>query len=275
MAVGFYKPHLPFTAPKKYWDLYERSKIPLTPSPTLPKNLSPVFTHPSSEFFKQYRGNREQGGAGKQLSEAYAREIIHANFAATSYVDAQVGKVLNHLKSTGLSKNTIVIIWSDHGWCLGDHSIWGKHTVLERALRSVLMVKLPDMSLPGKATDKLVATIDLYPTLCELTGLPTPENLDGKSFAPLLKNPEAKGRDSVLSYWRDTLSLRTNRYHFALYNNGTQKELMLFDHQTDPDETTNIAATQPQVVEQLMPKLRALNKGFLPALQAEPKSENE
>lgn len=275
MTVGFYKPHLPFTAPKKYWDLYERSEIPLAPSPALPKDLSDVFTHPSSEFYQQYRGNREKAEAGKQLSPEYSREILHANFAATSYVDAQVGKVLDQLKSTGLSKNTIVIVWSDHGWCLGDHTIWGKHTVLERALRSVLMVKLPTTPLPGKATSQLVATIDLYPTLCELAGLPTPADLAGKSFVPLIKDPEAKTRDEVLSYWRDTLSLRTDRYHFALYDNGKQKELMLFDHQNDPNETTNIAATQPQIVAQLMPKLRALNKGYLPMLTLEPKSNDE
>jgi len=265
MAVGFYKPHLPFCAPKKYWDMYDADKIPLSPNPDLPEGVNKVFLHPSAEFFQQY-SHPEYGGLGKRVSDEYAKQVIHANYAATSYSDAQVGKVLNKLKELGLDKNTIIIVWGDHGWHLGDHTIWGKHSTFERALNSAFMVKTPDMKKPGVKTDGLIATIDVYPTLCELAGIEAPEGLEGKSFVPLLKNPKGKGKEAVVSYWRDILSMRTDRYRFAVFNNGEQQEFMLFDHKNDPNETVNIADKNPDVVKELLKQMKSLNNGFLPTL---------
>ncbi|AWG22711.1 hypothetical protein FFWV33_14845 [Flavobacterium faecale] len=144
MAVGFLRPHLPFSAPKKYWDLYYRSKMNLSPNPDAPKNVADEFLHNSEEFFGQYY-SPEKGGARKRISDAYAKQIIHANHAAVSFVDAQVGKVMDKLKELGLDKNTIVVVWGDHGWHLGDQTIWGKHSAFENALNSAMIVKTPQM----------------------------------------------------------------------------------------------------------------------------------
>lgn len=267
MAVGFFKPHLPFAAPKKYWDLYDREKIPLSPNPDLPNGVDPVFLHDSGEFFGQYKGGLEKGGAGKRLSDDYARQIRHGNFAAVSYMDAQVGKVLDQLKATGLDKNTIILVWVDHGWHLGDHTIWGKHSTFERAVNSLLIVKHPDMPQAGQATDALVASIDIYPTLCELAGLPQPAGLDGQSFVKAVDNPADKGKSEVISYWRDILTLRTDRYRMALYNDGKMQKVMLFDHNNDPYETRNISVGHPELVDRLTAIIRKENHGFLPGLK--------
>lgn len=265
MAVGFYKPHLPFSAPKKYWDLYDHNDITISSNPDLPKDVSNVFLHPSVEFYKQYT-HPEYGGVGKRISDQYAKKIIHANYAAISYSDTQVGKVLNKLKALGLDKNTIIIVWGDHGWHLGDHTIWGKHSTFERALRSALIVKTPNQKKPGIPSNGLVASIDLYPTICELVGINKPMGLQGESFVSLIQNPKKKGKKAVMSYWRNILSMRTDRYRFAVHNNNQKQEIMLFDHQKDPFETINIASKKPEIVKELMIQMKKLNNNFLPNL---------
>lgn len=265
MAVGFYKPHLPFSAPTKYWDLYDREEAPISPNPSAPLSVDDVFLHPSDEFFK-YNGGRESGGVRQRLSDDYAREINHAYLAATSYADAQVGKVLQKLEATGLADNTIVIVWSDHGWHLGDHAIWGKHSPFDRALHSVLIVKTPEIPAAGKSTDGLVASLDLYPTICELAGIAPPTEIEGTSFGPQITDPQAPGRPAVHSYWRNIISIRTDRYRLALYNDGTKESAMLFDHETDPNETNNIAVSHPEIIESLLPLLESGNRGFLPTV---------
>jgi len=144
LAVGFFKPHLPFTAPKKYWDLYDEDKIPITNTHDIPANTSKASFHESGEF-NQYKKGEEKAGLDHELSEAYARKVRHAYFAATSYVDAQIGKVLEALEENGLADNTIIVLWGDHGWHLGDERVWGKHTLSEYALKSALIIKTPDM----------------------------------------------------------------------------------------------------------------------------------
>jgi iduronate 2-sulfatase len=168
--VGFVKPHLPFNAPTKYWDLYDPNKIPAIPFPSIPENIDPnISLHPSFELMGQY--DVPQGG----LNDVdYIRKLRHGYCAAVSYADAQVGKVLDELDRLDLSKNTIVVLWGDHGWHLGDLGTWGKHTAYERALRSPLIVRLPEMKLGGQVTDALVETVDIYPTLAELCNLPSP-----------------------------------------------------------------------------------------------------
>lgn len=266
MAVGFLRPHLPFSAPKKYWDLYKREEIPLSPNPEAPTGVAKEFLHQSGEFFGQYY-SPEKGGAGVRISDDYARQVIHGNFASVSYVDAQVGKVLDRLKKLKLDKNTIVVVWGDHGWHLGDQTIWGKHSTFENALKSTMIVKTPKMEKAGKETKSLIAAVDIYPTLCDLANITKPENLDGKSFACILKNPKKSTREAVLSYWRDQISMRTDRYRLAVFNDGKKQELMLFDHDKDPNETVNIAATSPKIIADLLPLLIKMNKGYLPNLK--------
>ena len=190
LGVGFFKPHLPFNAPKKYWGLYDESKITLTPSPNIPQNTNAASLHASREF-NQYLSGEEQASLEKPVSPAYAQKLRHAYYAAISYTDAQIGKVLDQLNQSGLAKNTIVVIWSDHGWHLGDHRVWGKHTIFEQAVNSVLIVKTPG-SKRGAVRDQIVSSIDIYPTLMALCGVKTLPALDGKSFAPLLQKGSQK-----------------------------------------------------------------------------------
>jgi arylsulfatase A-like enzyme len=252
LAVGFFKPHLPFNAPKKYWDLYDESKIPLTPSPGIPKNVNKASLNESGEFNGGYRLGDEKASLERPVSDGYARKLKHAYFACVSYTDAQVGKVLHTLKALGLDKNTIVVLWSDHGWHLGDDLVWGKHTLFEWALRNVLIVKTPAMK-KGIKCDKIVSSVDLYPSLMELCGVKMPHKTDGRSFVPLLTDPGDPDWNGVAySYFNHGISMRTDRYRFTKYFRQQQPTIELYDHLKDPYENDNIAAANPRIVKKLM-----------------------
>lgn len=263
LAVGFFKPHLPFNSPKKYWDSYDASKLPAIPSPKPPANVDPkISLHKGGELFGQYAFN---GAKVLIANETQAADLRHAYYAAVSYSDAQVGRVLAELDKLGLSKNTIVVVWGDHGWHLGDNGVWGKHTLNERALRSALIIRTPEMKQPGKATDAVVETIDLFPTLAAVTGLPKPDKLEGKNLTPLLDNPAASWTENAYSFWRNAgntgQSICDGRYRMTRWVNDKSKEVVqveLYDHQKDPQETINIAADNPEVVESLKSKLLPL-----------------
>lgn len=255
MAVGFFKPHLPFTAPARYWDLYDPDTLPLAPNPDVPTALNPASLHPSNEMFRNYK-HTEQGGTGVRISDAYARTLRHAYFASVSYVDAQVGKILGEVDRLGLRENTVVVVWGDHGWHLGDQTIWGKHTTLDRSLRSLLLIRTPAMSSPGIATHGLVESVDLYPTLAELAGLETPDGLSGTSLVPLLQDPHHPGKAGAFSYWYGRQSLRTDQYRLTVFADSTEPRVELFDYATDPHETRNVAIEQPEIVARLQEQLR-------------------
>ncbi len=252
LAVGFFKPHLPFNAPKKYWDLYKESDIPLTPSPSIPKNVSKASLNESGEF-NQYKLGEEEASLEKPVSDAYARKLKHAYYAAVSYSDAQVGKVLAELKQSGLDKNTIVIFWSDHGWHLGDDLVWGKHTLFDWALQSALIVKTPGMKT-ALICDKVISSIDIYPTLMELCQVKMPHKTDGQSIVPLLKNPSSsKWKNNVaFSYFNDGITMRTERYRLTKYFRKAEPVIELYDHENDPYENENIAADHPDVINRLL-----------------------
>jgi iduronate 2-sulfatase len=249
LGVGFFKPHLPFNAPNKYWDLYDESKIPLTSSPDIPQNTGRSGLHGSNEF-NQYELGEEKASLDKPVSDVYARKLRHAYYAGISYVDAQIGKVISELKAQGLDKNTIVVVWSDHGWHLGDHRIWGKHTIFENGVHSVLIIKVP-----GEKANKrkeIVSSVDIYPTLTALCGVKNPEGLDGRSLVPLLKKGAVRNWDNVAySYYNKGISVRTDRYRFTNYFRQQELVTELYDHQTDPYENHNIAEDHPEIVKQL------------------------
>ncbi len=261
MAVGFYKPHLPFSAPKKYWDMYDSEDVPLSPNREAPEGVEDVFLHNSGEFNYQY-SYVERAAAGKVMSDENSRNLRHAYFAAISYTDAQVGKVIAKLRELELDKNTIIIVWGDHGWHLGDHTIWGKHSTFERALNSAFMIVTPDMKRAGVASNELVASVDIYPTICELTGIERPKGIDGTSIVPILKKPNREIRTEVMSYWNDKVSLRTDRYRMALHDDGKRRYVMLFDHDVDPNETKNIASDNTLIVTELTRKIERLCNGY-------------
>lgn len=251
LGVGFFKPHLPFNAPEKYWKLYNENKLPLTPSPDIPRNVNPASLHNSGEF-NAYKLGEEHPTLENPVSDAYARKLRHAYFAAISYVDAQVGKVLGELDRQGLEDNTIVILWGDHGWHLGDDRVWGKHTIFEWALRSAFMMRVPGMK-QNAVCDKIVSSVDIYPTLMELCGIRDTLPVDGKSFVPLLKHPDDPHWDEVAySYFRRGISMRTSRYRLTHYFRNARPVTELYDHQADPYENRNIASARPELVDSLM-----------------------
>lgn len=264
LAVGFYKPHLPFNAPAKYWDLYARADVPLSPNPEAPAGAARSFVHGSGEFFRNYKVHPEIGGAGKRIGDDYARTVRHAYLAAVSYVDAQIGLVLDALEEQGLADDTVVVVWGDHGWHLGDHTIWGKHSAFERALHSPLIVRLPRQPAPGVPTRALAGSIDVYPTLCELAGLPVPESVDGTSLVPQLHDPVRPTHRPIVGYQPNTLSMRTDRWRLAVRHRDESWTLALFDHEADPLETRDGAAEHPAVVRDLLDELEPMRNDLLP-----------
>jgi iduronate 2-sulfatase len=268
LAVGFYKPHLPHNAPKKYWDLYDPAKVGQAANRTPPKNVDPAISlHPSFEVTTHYAW---PGGEGK-ITDAQATNQRRAYFACVSYVDAQVGKVLAELKKLDLERDTIVLLWGDHGWHLGEHGIFGKQTNFEIATRSPLIVSVPEMAAPGKPAGGLVETVDIYPTLTDLCGLTAPADLAGTSLTPLLENPDHPGKDGAYSFFGRKShfgkTLRTDRYRIVEWTDrktGKVAQTELYDHQADPRETRNIAAQYPDVVRKLLPRLRGGKTQMLP-----------
>ena len=260
LGVGFFKPHLPFNAPKKYWDLYDEQEISIAPFSAIPENSSKAGLHGSGEF-NGYKSGEEKASLNANVSDGYARKIRHAYYACVSYIDAQVGKMLDELDKLGLSENTIVVIWGDHGWHLGDHMVWGKHTIFERSLKSAFLVKAPGKT-NGKSVNKIVSTIDVYPTLVELCGVEMPHRTDGKSLVPLLENNFNNWEEAAYGYFRNGISLRTKRYRLTKYFRTQQPLIELYDHQSDPNETRNIAHENQDIVEQLLPILEKGNTGL-------------
>lgn len=194
LGLGFKLPHLNWVAPTKYWDLYDPTEIKLASRTKGPKGGAEIGLHPSFEL--RVRANIPKiGPMGDDLS----RTLLHAYYASVSYVDANIGKMMAALGEAGVSENTIVIVWGDHGWHLGDMGIWGKATNYEIATRVPLMISAPGMKARGKATDALVELVDIYPTLCELAGIPKPDHVVGRSFAPLLEDPEQNWKEFALS----------------------------------------------------------------------------
>ena len=256
LACGFVKPHLPFYAPKKYWDMYDRSKIELADNQYRPKN-SPDSLKGSSEIHSYH--NRHI----KYNSDQWHRSCRHGYYACVSYIDAQIGKVLKTLDELGLRKNTIVILWGDHGWHLGEHNFWGKHNVMHLATNSPLMISVPGGQARQKC-ERLVEFVDIYPSLCDLAQITTVnKNLQGTSFKPLLSKPSRLWKKAAFSKFGPAISLITERYNYAEFKNG---EKMLYDLEKDADENYNIAEQpqQQQRIKQLSQMLNGHWKNALP-----------
>ena len=250
-AVGFFKPHLPFAAPRKYFELHDPSNIPVPPVSERPEE--PSGWHRSGEF----RGNYGHQGRDPATDVEYARLIRHAYAAATTYVDAQVGRVLQALREAGLEDNTIIVVWSDHGFLLGEHAIWGKHCLYELSVRSPLIIKQPEMLRPGEPTQAIVETVDLFPTLVDLCGLPQPKGFDGRSLRPQLEAPHTASNRPAQSFWTGgQRAIRTEQWRLIVHPQESTPEgkpdAELFDMQRDPHESTNIAAQYPEVVRRLL-----------------------
>ena len=260
LGVGFFKPHLPFTAPQKYWDLYDASTLPVTASPDLPDGVNAASFHNSGEF-NSYRAGDEKPSLAQPVSEKYARKIVHAYYASVSYVDAQIGKVLDALERSGLWDNTIVVVWGDHGWHLGDHRVWGKHTLSDVALRSPLIIRVPGMKDPGRTLEHIVSSVDVYPSLMKLCKIDLPYETDGHSFAGLFFRQQ-KFNHPAFSYFNNGISMRTDRYRLTHYFRDAQPVTELYDHKKDGGGNINLVQDQPRLVERLMDELRKGDTGL-------------
>ncbi|MEE2947710.1 MAG: sulfatase [Verrucomicrobiota bacterium] len=247
MGLGFFKPHLPFVAPKQDWDALKAADIP---PPPYPDKINSHYWHSSGEFFK-YNFPFPK----RPLTQENVINARRAYLACVRYTDRQVGRVLDVLDETGLSENTIVVLWGDHGWNLGDSALWAKHTPLERAVRSPLIISMPGMKQSGSSCDALVESLDLFPTIIDLTKpvfKKTKHQLDGKSLAKVLDDPSAKVRDAALSYWRDSITVRTQSHRLIVTRKNDQIiKVELYDQSTHFDPVENKADTNPKVVERL------------------------
>jgi len=306
LGMGYKLPHLNWCAPQKYWDLYDPSKIPMAAQTNAPMGGAAMGLHASFEL-RTRAGIPKEGPLGPELS----RTLKHAYLASTSYVDAQIGLLVRALDEAGVQDNTIIIVWGDHGWHLGDMGVWGKATNYEVATRVPLMIWTPDMKSRGQVTEALVELVDMYPTLCELAGVPVPKHVEGHSFVPLLNNPTQPWKKAAFSQYpnpalrewaanplspamRETwfgplikqveariiaqqneqwdrelfeqhlmgYTMRTDRYRLVVWRDHRDPKaspifVELFDHQSDPQETKNIAATHPELVATLIQQLDA------------------
>ena len=266
LAVGFLKPHLPFIAPKKYWDLYDREKIPMAVNPFAPKDAPKIALMNWGEL-RAYHDIPRVG----PLSAEEARALKHGYYACVSYIDAQLGRVLNELDRLGLRDNTVVILWGDHGWKLGEHAMWCKHTNFEIDTHVPLICSAPRQKAAGKHSAALVEFVDIYPTLCELAGLPLPKHLGGDSFAALLDDPDLPGDPTAISqYPRGKVmgySIRTDRYRLTLWQKREAPHetvaVELYDHESDPDENVNVAAdpANARLIKELTDQLETEVRG--------------
>jgi len=237
LATGFHKPHVPLTAPKKYFDMFDPAAMTLPPDfDTEPRHLP---GYPADEF----RQNIDLY-AGRSFTVLEAREAMRAYYACMAYMDAQVGRVLDALTAAGLDRNTIVVLWGDHGWHLSEKGMWAKGTLFEVSARGPLFIADPRMRTAGTTTRRTVEYVDMYPTLTDLCGLPKPAWTEGASLRPLLENPDAAwdrpARTFAVRNWAIGRSVRTERWRYTEWDEGRGGRA-LFDHDNDPHEMRNLA----------------------------------
>jgi iduronate 2-sulfatase len=261
-GLGYFRPHLPFAAPKKYWDMYDRDQIPLAQNPNLPEG-APLFAMNSMYELRHYDGFNGIGHPTStyRMSEDTARTLKHGYYASVSYIDALLGDLVDHMKKIGIYENTIIIVWGDHGWKLGDHNSWGKMTNYNIDLQVPMIVRYPNQANRGAQTFALTELVDIFPSLCELAGITIPDYMQGTSFVPLFDNPELPWKEAVFSQFHRRprvaadggrymgYSINTFDYHYIEWHNwddktGTKGAFVraeLYDRIKDPSETQNLA----------------------------------
>lgn len=262
IGAGFTKPHLPFNCPKKYWDLYpaETIKLPATYREA-PKD-SPIRALSHWGELRSFYGVPKEG----PVSDKMALNLIRGYYACTTFTDTMIGRIFAEMDRLKLWDNTIVILWGDHGWQLGDHTLWCKHSCFNVAEQAPLIISAPGFK-KGVRTKALIEFVDIYPTLCDLAGIEQSDHLDGKSFVPLMKEPDLKWKDAVFSRYQKGVSIRTDRYLYTeYYADGVVTDRMLYDHEVDPDETVNISELPENaaLVQSLSIRLREGHEGMPP-----------
>ncbi len=280
MALGYFRPHLPFAVPKKYWDLYDPENIAPADNPHLPID-APLFTMNSMYELRHYDGFKHIGHptSSYRMDADTARILKHGYYASVSYVDALFGQLVEHLKQLEIYDNTIIIVWGDHGWKLGDHNSWGKMTNYNIDLRVPLLVHYPGQKAKGRQTFAITELVDLFPSLCELAGIEVPNYLQGKSFVPLLENPELPWKKAAFSQFHRRpgvsadgnrymgYSINTDEYHYIEWYTwdhlsgikGAFVTAELYDRINDPHETENqfSKSSYKQIIDRLSTQLKA------------------
>jgi arylsulfatase A-like enzyme len=253
LAVGFKKPHLPFNAPQKYWDLYERDQFSVAQVKDMPKG-APQFHYQDSW---ELRNNYTDVPKAHPLPRAYQKQLIHGYYACVSYIDAQVGRVIGQLRQSGELDNTLIMLWGDHGWHLGDHGMWCKHTNYEQAARSPLIMVDPSIENPTAKTHAPVELLDMYPTLTDMAGLPTPDALHGVSLQPLMTGEKQTVKPVAISQFHRNnqgevvmgYSVRDQRYRYTEWRvageekgpgTGEVVARELYDYKLAPNEPRNL-----------------------------------
>ena len=272
LAIGYWKPHLPWNAPAKYWNMYDRGELPISENPQHPKD-SPDY---STDYCNLQKYNLPESPNSLLVGDQnLARKFKHAYAACVSYVDAQIGKILLELDRLGLREKTLIVLISDHGWHLGEQNHWGKSTNFENSIRAPMIFSIPGY-ISNQKIDSLVEYVDIYPTLCELAKIKTPDYLEGTSIVPLLKNPNRNWKTGVFSQYPrgwpkakfEGYSIRTDRYHYIQWRelDGSFKSHELYDQENDYNQSVNLAnlPEKRKVVELLKNKLDAGWKASLP-----------
>ena len=269
MGLGYFRPHLPFTAPKKYWDLYDKNSIPLSNNPDIPKN-APIQTMNSMYELRHYDGfgHITHPTESDRMSEDTARILRHGYYASVSYVDALIGDIIGLLKKLNIYENTIIVVWGDHGYKLGDHNSWGKMTNYNIDLKVPVIIRYPNQPNRGAQTRGITELVDLFPTLCDLAEIEIPDYMQGTSLVPLIKSPERKWKTAAFSQFHRRpkvsadgkrymgYSINTDEYHYIEWyewdnKKGLKGEFInseLFDRIKDPYESVNIA-NQKDMIE--------------------------
>ncbi len=238
LAVGLYRPHTPFVAPKKYFQMYPLDKIVV---PQVPEGYLDTLPSPAVESLTR---KKEQ----VKLADDLARQAIQAYYASITFADAQLGQILDTLNETGLAKKTIVVFTSDHGYHMGEHGYWQKTTLFENAARVPLIIAGPGTTAAGQTAETPVEMVDFYPTLAELSGLNPPASLSGVSLVPALVDPTATPREVAFTQFASGYSIRTPRYRYTHWGPDGADGAELYDHLSDPQELVNLA-TRPEHAE--------------------------
>ena len=246
LAVGIIRPHLPFGAPAKYMEHYVDAELPPIPHPEKPEGDS--TWHKSGEFMKYNRWGRDPNKDAE-----FATEVRKHYAACVTYADSMAGQLLSRLEELGEADNTIVVLWGDHGWHLGEHAVWGKHTLFEESLHSPLIIRYPGMAEAGEKTNALVESTDIFPTLCDLAGLEVPDFTDGKSMRTILEKPNSKGRPAISYFRNDSRTIRTNSHRLVTRGDASE----LYDFSNGQIGAKNVATENPELVAELREQLDA------------------
>ena len=240
MAIGYVSPHLPFIQPKKYWDMYKHDKVPLAKNTYQPEN-SPYIAmhaqHDSAELRNMYLDIPSEG----LLSDDMSRNLVHGYYASVSYMDVLIGELINGLDELGLRENTTIILWSDHGFFLGEHGFWCKHSTFYEAVKIPFIISSPGFA-KNQITESFTELVDVYPTLCDLTGINPPDYIQGESLIPVLKNPKFSLKNEIYTRYKQGEAVIDENYSYTeFYEGETYLGNMLYDHKNDLNENTDIS----------------------------------